>query len=442
MRIAVLGGGLSGLTAAYALQKAGASVTLFESSDHLGGRAFTDELDGFRVDTGAQLVGSMYSRFRKLMAEIGLDLVRVPGRDALWRDGRAHEVVYGSVASMATSGGLPFFTKMKLGASYVPFLTRHGRSLDLHAPEKAAAAGLDSETIAAWGGREMDETFVKALVYPQLGAYYGARPEETSAGFYHILARGGMDVTLFALPGGMGSAAIRLHETLQQNGADIRTGVGVERLSLSIDSAAVVAGGSEYQFDAALSAVPAPVLLEIAAEIPADLREWLGAVRYRASFSLALLLDRPVGARYFGLSFPQGATRYVAAVGIAENKGVPLVPSGKGLLLALPTPESSEALAEMESREIVERMLPEILRAIPGIDKNILRARVYRWRDGSPIFFPGYLAHLGAFRAGSVKMHPRLAIAGDYLYAPSVEGAVSSGLDAAASLARRLQLAN
>ena len=115
------------MTAAYALQKAGASVTLFESSDHLGGRAFTDELDGFRVDTGAQLVGSMYSRFRKLMAEIGLDLVRVPGRDALWRDGRAHEVVYGSVASMATSGGLPFFTKMKLGASYVPFLTRHGR---------------------------------------------------------------------------------------------------------------------------------------------------------------------------------------------------------------------------------------------------------------------------------------------------------------------------
>ncbi len=205
-RIAVIGGGLAGLTAGYALERRGANVVVYESSERLGGRAMTDDLDGLRVDPGAQLFGSMYENFLGLTREIGLGerLARVPGRDALWRDGRAHEVVYGSVASMAASGGLPLRTKFRLGTTYVPFLARHGADLVIGAPERAAAAGLDGESIAAWGEREMDESFVSALVYPQLGAYYAASPAETSAGFYHILARYGMDISLYAVDGGVG----------------------------------------------------------------------------------------------------------------------------------------------------------------------------------------------------------------------------------------------
>src|SRR5690554_3741029 len=113
-RIAVIGGGLAGLTAAYALEQRGADIVVYEAEDRLGGRATTDMLDGLSVDPGAQLFGSMYDRFLGLVRSLGLGdrLVRVPGRDALWRDGRAHEVVYGSVASMVASGGLPLMTKM------------------------------------------------------------------------------------------------------------------------------------------------------------------------------------------------------------------------------------------------------------------------------------------------------------------------------------------
>src|SRR5690606_21357570 len=122
-RVAVVGGGLAGLTAAREIARAGSEVVVFEAEERLGGRARTDDLDGIRVDPGAQLYGSMYSRFLALVRDIGLGdaLVRVPGRDALWRNGRAHEVVYGSVTSMVTSGGLPLRTKMHLGATYVPF---------------------------------------------------------------------------------------------------------------------------------------------------------------------------------------------------------------------------------------------------------------------------------------------------------------------------------
>jgi protoporphyrinogen/coproporphyrinogen III oxidase len=434
--VAVIGGGLSGLAAAHRLQALGARVTLLETEAKVGGRAVTDELNGHRIDTAAQLFGSMYERFAQLVREVGLGgaLVQVPGRDALWRDGRAHEVVYGSVSSMIASGGLPFRTKMRLGTTYVPFLTRHGRSLQIHAPEKAAEAGLDDESIAAWGEREIDRDFVASLVYPQLGAYYGSDPRDTSAGFYHILAKHGMDVTLFALAGGVGTLAERLRERIGERGGEVRLGTGVQRLQLA-GGVRITAAGREERFDAAVCAVPAPVAEGMLEGAPETLMRWLGQVRYRPAVTLALLLDRPVRARYFGLSFPQGENRWTAAVAVQQNKGVRLVPPGKGLLLAFSTPEGAPDLIDRDSGQVLERMLPEVARAFPGLGERVERARVYRWPLGSPVFFPGYLRSLAEFRTRFTS-DSTLALAGDYLFGPSVEGAVSSGLAAAEQIAR------
>ena len=68
-----------------------AGVALFEAESWIGGRARTDRVEGFSIDAGAQLFGSMFTRFDSLVREVGLGsrLLRSPGRDALWRDGRA-----------------------------------------------------------------------------------------------------------------------------------------------------------------------------------------------------------------------------------------------------------------------------------------------------------------------------------------------------------------
>lgn len=439
-RVAVLGGGLAGLTAAYQLSSAGAAVTLFERDPWLGGRARTDVLDGFRIDIGTQLVGSMYGRFRELVREIGLgsSMLRSPGRDASWRGGRAHEVVYGSVASMIASGGLPLTTKMRLGAVYVPFLSRNAHALDLLHPELAADAGLDAESIADWGHREIDRTFVKSLVYPQLGAYYGSLPEDTSAAFYHILARYGMDVELYAVRGGVGSVAERLGERITESGGQLRLEAEVEEVGGAADRYSVAAGGSREEFDAVVSSLPAEALARVLTDAPESLRNWLAAVRYRPTLTLALLLDRPVDAGYFGLSFPRGETEFVAAVCVEQNKPGVDIPQGKGLLVAIATPEATPRLMEMDSSAVGDRMVPEIRRAFPNVADAIERARVYRWPIGRPTFYPGYLAHLQRFGKGAVEGGANFAICGDYLVSPSVEGATVSGMRAARRIAQRL----
>ncbi len=438
-RIAVIGGGLAGLTAGYALERLGANVVVYEASGRLGGRALTDDVDGLRVDPGAQLFGSMYENFLGLVREIGLGerLVRVPGRDALWREGRAHEVVYGSVASMAASGGLPFRTKFRLGTTYVPFLARHGADLVIDAPERAAAAGLDGESIAAWGEREMDDAFVRALVYPQLGAYYAASPADTSAAFYHILARHGMDLSLYAMDGGVGQVADRLASRAIETGGEIRTGARVREVAMSGDRVTVATDDSAETFYGAVVAVPPTLLPPILKGAPPALMDWLAGVRYRPSVALVLVLKAPMSERYFGLSFPQGETRYVSAVAIQENKGVPLGDTSRGVIVAFPTPESAADLVEMAPREILDRMLPEIAVAFPGIEERVASVRAYRWKEGAPLFYPGYLGRLGEFRSSALEGSGPLAVAGDYLYGPSVEGAVTSGFAAAARLKKK-----
>src|SRR5690606_1358051 len=163
-------------------------------------------------------------------------------------------------------------------------------------------------------------------------------------------------------------------------------------------------------------------------------------VRYRPTLSLALRVSRHAQALYFGLSFPRGATRNLAVVSLQENKGLPF-PADGGLMVAFPRPESAPELVGLDPREVLERLLPEIEMAFPGIRRDIVRARVYRWPVGTPVFYPGYLGHLAAIRDGALEGDARIALAGDYLYGPSVEGAVTSGLAAAARIGRLLQAA-
>jgi renalase len=56
--IAIIGAGISGIAAAHTLLDAGHTVTLFEKSRDVGGRATTRKRDGFMYDSGAQYIKS------------------------------------------------------------------------------------------------------------------------------------------------------------------------------------------------------------------------------------------------------------------------------------------------------------------------------------------------------------------------------------------------
>lgn len=78
-RIAIIGAGLAGLTAATTLHRAGHSITVFEARDRVGGRVWSEEIDTFEgprvIERGAEFVLDAYTEMRRLADENGLTLV-------------------------------------------------------------------------------------------------------------------------------------------------------------------------------------------------------------------------------------------------------------------------------------------------------------------------------------------------------------------------------
>jgi protoporphyrinogen oxidase len=74
----VIGAGLAGLSAALTLQDAGAEVTVLESSDRPGGRMASDLIDGFILDRGFQLINLNYPEVKRWGIDRELDFKEAP----------------------------------------------------------------------------------------------------------------------------------------------------------------------------------------------------------------------------------------------------------------------------------------------------------------------------------------------------------------------------
>ena len=433
--VAVIGAGPAGLAAAWRLRAAGRAVTVYEARGEPGGRLRTEEVGETAADVAVQLLSAGYDRLLEMARDLDAAslLVRVPGRDALWRGGRAHGLRYGSVTGMAASGALPASLKLRMGIRYVPFLERNAAALDLNDPGRAAEGGLDAESIAEWGRRELGEDFVELLVYPLLAAYYGVTPEETSAGFFHALARAGLRVNVLGVRGGARALAESLAAGLRARGVTFRAGHAVERLHAGPNGIAVEGAGGSSGHDAAVVAVPAD---EAARLLPGF--EWLAGVRPRATAALVLATAGDVRTGWFGLSIPRTELRdtRLGAICVQAEKETGVTRPGAGALVLLPTPAEAPSWAAGEAGEVLARALPDLDRVLPGVRERVTEARLVRLPAGGFVPYPGYLGRIAAFGEASAALPDRVALAGDYLVGPTVEGAVRAGVAAADRLSR------
>ncbi len=117
----------------------------------------------------------------------------------------------------------------------------------------------------------------------------------------------------------------------------------------------------------------------------------------------------------------------VAALCVQSEKGTGLGGVGDALVV-VPAPAVAEHWAVAPASEILSSALPAVERVLPGLRDRVREARVIRLEDGVFVPAPG---HFEAVRAwDGADLPANVALAGEYLVAPTVEGAVRSGLAA------------
>jgi oxygen-dependent protoporphyrinogen oxidase len=432
----VVGAGAAGLAAAWTLVQAGVRVEVLERRERPGGRLRTERFADALVEVGAQFLASHQVETRRIAREIGAAdlIVPAPGRDALWRRGRAHPIQYGSVTSMLTSGALPTGLKLRMASRYVPFLHRHGGALNPNDARPAAAAGLDGESIADWGREHLGDDFVELLARPQTAAYYGSEPETTSAALYHSLASAALDLRLSWVRGGMGELARRWADAIVERGGALRCGAEVAAVRARGDRYVVEPGGADAGYAAAVVATPAPVAARLLDGEP--IAALLSAVEAAPSALAAVALGGPWRPGWFGLGLPRSEPggSVLAVVASAAGRVRESSPAHDRVALLFPAPEATRAASSNAPAAAFEAWWPAAREKVGGAAPE--RARVYRETWGHSLFPPGFGARLAALR--DAQGPGALRLAGDYLVSPSVEGAVRSGIEAAQGVLRAL----
>jgi oxygen-dependent protoporphyrinogen oxidase len=450
--IAIVGGGLAGLTCAWRLARAGHDVEVLEREPVPGGRMRSERIatsrGDFVVDRGAQFVASGYRNLHAVAATLGIESrihpIR-PAHNAILRGGRLHPGDYGAVLEFARSELLSTRAKLRLPRLLLSLL-RERRRLDPYHPDRAAA--LDRETLSAHLRRLVGEEATEYLIAPAFSSTFDSEPEDLSGAFALLALRfvlGGF--RLEGIEGGIGLLTRSLAEQVP-----VRTGCEVTAVETTEEGARITyrtpaAAGSPARVgaaaregralaDAVVVALPGSLVAGACATLTPEEKGFFASVRYGRGIICYLMTERaPSTVPGYGVAFPR--REGVGLYGLAVDHGKRgAVPAGAGLLNAALTADAAGRLWDAPDAAVVAHVVEALARTPVGRIEPIASA-VHRWDPMLPQFHAGYLPRLASFRERRERS-PRLAFAGDYLLGPYTEMALTSGMRAATEITRSL----
>jgi protoporphyrinogen/coproporphyrinogen III oxidase len=443
----VVGGGISGLVAAYRLRVAAgpdAAITIFDPADRLGGVLRTERVGGQLVDVGAEAFVARRPEVSALLTELGLanrQIGTTGVRPLIYSEGRLHPMPQGTLQGIpaqasAVAGLVDDATVARIaGERSRPFSWRPGadptvaeligdrfgeqvvaRSVDpllagvyagssatigLRAATPALAATLDR------GARSLTDAVREALTGlgppPLGGSVFGA-------------VDGGYSVLLEAL-------VRRAHVDWVQ--------VAVDRVSRSATGWNLVDDeGGQWHADGVVLAVPAPRLPRLIEGIAP--RSAAAARRIQVASTALVLLALPGGT-----PLPEQSGVLVAGGERLNAKAMTLTSRkwgrrGNVELVRLSFGRFGDTLARNAGDEDLLSWAAQDLSTVFGIGTEAVDCHVQRWIDAMPQYGPGHADLIAELRAG---LPPTLAVAGGYLDGIGVPACVASGTRAAASLA-------
>ena len=385
--IVIVGAGLAGLSAAKTLIDSGYEVRILEASSSIGGRVQSDEINGYRFDRGFQLINANYPELRSLNIVDEIDFIPAPRCVDIALDGAVIRLGdprrYLLSAFNSKSGSV--FEK----AAFLKYLFMKSNQ----------GSNVESELVAAGCGK-----LYTRVLKPFLTGVFLADPARVDA----IAGRDIIKSFISGAPGLPARGAGALTQALAQRVGTIETGIQVNAISEGLLTTSV-GEISARAIIAATDQTTAAQLLDIE-----DVGQNVGCTTWYHS--------TPTGNSFDAALRVDGLERGPIVNSLAISQLIAnCAPAGRTLF-------SSTTIGHASESEVRRHLA--LMWQVDTADWELVAK--YDIKNSLPLFAPG------KSHAQSLQVSPGIWRAGDYLSAPSQNGALASGRLAALELINSL----
>jgi oxygen-dependent protoporphyrinogen oxidase len=462
-RVVVIGGGISGLAAAWELTggergpgPGAPDVVVVEASAQLGGPLRSVMFGDRLVDVGPDGFLGRRPEALDLCRQVGLDEALVPIGSTgagVWARGRVRPLPKGLALGIPTK----FWPSARSG-----ILGLRGKlalARDAVAPRPDMRGPIADRSVGPLVARKLGQGVVDRLVDPLIGGIHAGSVDDmsTAATFPPLLAaaqrRGSLMRALraevppppadapplfWSIDGGMSSLVDRLAAALVGRGVTIECQRPVDSLARRGDAWSVHTGPDELRADAVVIATPAPVAGRLLQPHDDELSGLLHSIDY-ASVALATfrVAEDSLGPPLMGTGFlvprrspAPGRDRWaVTACTYLSQKWPTVARPGEYLVRASIGRYGDDRAAEWSDAELLERVWSE-LGAMIGLSGDPMDAMVTRW----PLSFPQYRVHHLLRTTGIESAVARLggvAVAGSAYRGVGIPACIAGGRAAA-----------
>lgn len=421
-RVAVVGGGITGLATAFYLRRAGAAVTVIEAGE-LGGKIQTRDLAGVPVEAGPDTFLARVPWAVDLCRELGLgeELVEpATGKAFLWTGGRLRPLPARHVL------GVPIALRPLLDSGVLSRAGVARAALDLVLPRSRHGA---DPSVAEVVGRRMGRQVVDRLVDPLVGGINAGRADVLSlASTARPIAEGaarsrslvlGLRAAQAGPTGpvflGLKGGLHRLVERLAEKAGDVRTGTAVCSIDAGAGGYTVrCEPGPDVEAGAVVVTVPSFAAAGMLEALSPAAAGHLAAIRHASVVTATLAyrpsaLPRPLEGA--GMLVPRVEGRLMTACTWSTTKWPALASSGMVMLRASSGRDGDDRAMELPDEEIVRRLHDELAKAL-GLKERPEASLVSRWPRGFPQYEVGHQARVEAIEAALAADAPGVHVAG------------------------------
>jgi len=452
-RVVVVGGGVTGLTAAFSIladAHVPTQVTVLESAPRVGGLIRTSPFAGLpAVDEAADAFLTRVPWAMQLAADLGLSaaLTSPTGVGAyVWHNG-LHQIpgdilmgVPAKVRSFALSG--LFSPRGKARAAIEPLLPRF--------PHDDSIGKLMRRRF----GREVHERLVDPLVgsiyaadtdsfsleaVPQINALTSQRSLLLAAGVARKVPA--QEGPVFASPlKGMGSLIETLAERVTSLGGEIRTGAAVSEITRARDAYMVVTSDTALSCDAIVIATPAGHSAGFVRPLDTSAAGQLGAWDHASVIMVTMTVPSSQWKREWtgsGYLVPKPDQRWVTAASFGSNKWAHWAPADGSRILRVSLGRDGMNVMHHDDDTVMNLTLADLKHHL-GVDFTPGEVRITRWTDSFPQYRPHHFARLAQLEAGLQQNAPGVFLAGASFRGIGIPACIQQARGAASSVLAHL----